>query len=255
MIQKISTEVGEVSYFPERGGIITSLKLKGKDIFYLDQSTIDSAGPVRGGIPILFPNAGEIESREFPLLARHGFARNMPWQSAQSENSFTESLSATEETVKLFPYNFRLTVQGVLNTNGSFTLTQSVENLEKEKPMPLSMGLHPYFKVSSDEKKNIKFHFDGGKEIEEKLDIWANGGTVSIANLDGPLHIIFPEIGEMILHYSKEYERILVWSEEGKDFVCIEPVMRDPGGLVTNPHMVNPGEVYTGSISIEPFSL
>lgn len=255
MIQKITTEVGEVSYFPERGGIITSLKLKGKDIFYLDQSTIGSTGPVRGGIPILFPNGGELTNSEFPLLTRHGFARSLPWQSMHREGSFTETLSATEETLKLFPYNFRLTVKGVLGTDGSFTITQSVENLEKEKPMPLSMGLHPYFKVSSYEKKNIKFNFDGGKEIEEKLDTWVHGGTVSVANPGGLLHVIFPGMGEIILNYSKEYERILVWSEEGKDFVCIEPVMRDPGGLVTNPYMVNPGEVYTGTISIEPFSL
>jgi len=51
----------EVSFCPERGGIVTSLKLKGTEIFYLDEETFQNKNEnIRGGIPILFPNMGEI---------------------------------------------------------------------------------------------------------------------------------------------------------------------------------------------------
>ena len=54
-------EGNEVSFSPERGGIITSLKLGGKELLYLDEETFRNPEVnVKGGIPILFPNAGPL---------------------------------------------------------------------------------------------------------------------------------------------------------------------------------------------------
>ena len=151
----------EVSFCPTRGGLVTSLKLKGKEILYFDEETFNSGeSSIRGGIPILFPNAGELkENTLYPNLKRHGFARDLEWASLVGVDQFTETLSANQSTKDVYPYNFRLSISGKFEENNSFTLTQEVENKEIGMSLPVAMGLHPYIKVKNEDKKNIKFNF------------------------------------------------------------------------------------------------
>ncbi len=251
------SEGNEVSYCPERGGIITSLKLQGKEFLYLDQGTFqDDRANVRGGIPILFPNAGALKSLEFPKLCQHGFVRNFSgWVAENDIDGFSETFIASEETKKLYPYDFRLTVAGKFEKDNSFTLLQIVENLEGEKDLPISMGLHPYFSVPNKEKKNIKFNFEGGNIIEEKFADWSNGNFVSIDNpklkdASAKLEIVIPFLGTLLMDISPEYQKIWVWSLPEKDFICIEPVMRDVGGLVDNPEKIKPRQIFSASLKL-----
>ena len=64
LIEEIEDTKGSEVYFcGERGGIITSLKIGGKEILYFNKEIFDHKDlNVRGGIPILFPNAGPIRS-------------------------------------------------------------------------------------------------------------------------------------------------------------------------------------------------
>ncbi len=252
-----SPDGGEASFCPERGGIITSIKLHNKKILYLDKDTLqDKEASVRGGIPILFPNAGPIENQEFPGLKQHGFARDSnKWKAKKRIDSFEEILVSGEENIKSYPYDFILSMEGKFKNNGSFEIKQKVQNLEKNKELPISMGLHPYFKVPKEEKKNIKFNFEGGKFIEEKIENWANGKYICIDNplINNPfeaMEIIIPKLGTLIIKPSTEYQKIWIWSMPDKDFICIEPVMRDKNGLVKDPEMVRPGESLTGSMNI-----
>lgn len=244
------SEGSEVSVSPERGGIITSIKLRGTEILYLDQETFDDKNVnVRGGIPILFPNAGAIESERYPLLKQHGFARNsFEWIFEKNDKGFVETLISSDETKKLYPYDFKLSVEGKFEENGSFTITQTLENLEEDKELPIAMGLHPYFKVSNGEKKNIKFNFEGGKYIEENSDLWMNGQYISINN-PKVMEVVIPNLGTLTINVSSEYQKIWIWSLPEKDFICIEPVMRDVGGLIHNPQMIKPKETFTASIN------
>lgn len=249
---------GEVSFCPERGGIITSLKLGGKEILYLDEETFKNIGiSVKGGIPWLFPNAGPLDKdSKFPLLPQHGFARNMKWETEKIDNGFRMTLRGDEETKKLYPYDFQFIIEGKLEEDGSFTLNQEVNNLEKDNELPISMGMHPYFKVSNEEKKNIKFNFKGGEEVEKQVDKWANGKAVSIDNpkLKDPnavVKVFIPNLGELIIDARIEYEKIWIWSMPGKDFVCVEPVMRDKNGLIDNPSLIKPKNAFKSSVNFK----
>ena len=249
---------GEASFCKERGGIITSLKLKGKEILFLDEETFKNTNEnVKGGIPILFPNAGPIiESEEFPNLKQHGFARNSKWQKEEIENRFCEILSSDEETKKSYPYDFKFSLRGSFKEDGSFVINQEIENKENNKELPLSMGLHPYFKVRSEDKKNIKFNFEGGKEIEEQFETWANGKAVSIdnpkfKNPNAVLEIEIPSLGKLTINPSSEYKKIWVWSMPEKDFICVEPVMRDKNGLIDDPEKVKPNEILKTSVGFK----
>lgn len=252
----IGPQGGEASYSPERGGIVRSIKLGGEEILYLDEETFQNkSSNVKGGIPILFPNAGPITTgQELPNLEQHGFARKSVWQTASASEGFRETLEANKETRVAYPYNFRFSMSGQFETNGSFTLKSEVENQEEHKELPLSMGLHPYFKVPSSAKAKIKFDFAGGEEIEKQIETWANGEAVSIDNpkMKDPaavLRVEIPGLGTLVIDASAEYQKIWVWSLPDKDFVCIEPVMRNINGLIDNPEMIKPKETFSASVN------
>ena len=250
-----SPEGNDVSYCPERGGITTSLKFEGKEVLYLDEETFrNTEGNVKGGIPILFPNAGpipdEIKTEEFKNLKQHGFARESKWISERTNKGFKETLKSNDSTKEFYPYDFEISLSGKFENDGSFTLSQCVKNLENEKEMPISSGFHPYFKVLNEQKKNIKFNFEGGKSIEDQVETWANGKAVSIENPNVPLEVDIPGLETMVFKFSKEYKRIWVWSMAERDFVCFEPVMRDKGGIIKDPEKIKPGETHLSFVNI-----
>jgi len=259
---KIETTKGpnnsEASVCPERGDLLTSLKFNDIEIIYLDEETFKNTEVnVKGGIPILFPNAGPLDDKnKFPNLEQHGFARKLEWISEKVESGFKASLSSTNDTKKVYPFNFKFSVLGDFEEDGSFTLSQEVENLEDSKELPISMGLHPYFKVPNEEKNNIKFNFEGGKFIEEQVEIWANGKAISIdnpkiKNPNIPMEITIPSLGTLIIDPSIEYKKIWVWSMPGKDFVCVEPVMRDKNGLINDPEKIKPRKTFTAKVNFK----
>ena len=245
------------SFSPERGGIITSLKLAGTELLYIEPDTFRNPSQnVRGGIPILFPNSGPIDHELFPGLKQHGFARTMnTWKSTNTGGKprFEEHLTDTDATRHQYPHHFRLDVGGSLEDDGAFLLYQRATNTDAAGSglhMPVAMGLHPYFRVSNGLKKNISFDFDGGEIAARDAGVWSRGGTVSIDNPGEPLRVGIPELGTVVLEVSPEYKKIWIWSLPEKDFICIEPVMRDEGGLVRDPAYVEPGESITGRLSI-----
>lgn len=253
---KIKEKENEASFCPKRGGIITSLKFEGKEVFYFDRNTFEDEGQsVRGGIPILFPNAGELkENNIFPKLSRHGFARNMEWNFEQGNNYFNESLTSSDKTKLVYPYNFNLKITGRF-IDGYFNLTQEIENIGNVD-MPISSGLHPYFYVPNNEKENIIFDFPGGEYIKDNFETWSNGGTLYLDNPNVPLKIFIPSIGELFIKISKEYKKIWVWSLPDKDFICIEPMMGEVNGLIDKPTIIKPSQNLISSIEIslsQPF--
>ncbi len=259
-IETVESAFGSVSYSPERGGIITSLKFKGIEVLYMDEKTFeDKSVNVKGGIPILFPNAGpipdELKGESLGGLAQHGFARDSSkWTSEKISNGFVEELVADAETKKVFPDDFKLSISGTFENDGSFTIMQSVQNTGTEE-MPLSMGLHPYFAVPSSEKPNIKFIFPGSELVTDNIGTWANGKAVTMDNpqfLDESTKIKFivPSIGTFTLDMPKEYHKLWVWSLTDKDFICVEPIMRSEGGIIKDPEKIPPGETFSLKFNI-----
>ena len=257
--KRMGPKQNEVSFSPERGGIITSLKLKDKEILYLDMDTFnDNLKNVKGGVPILFPNAGPLTEGPYPL-EQHGFARDANWTTIESApNEFITELKSDESTKEIFPFNFKTQTKTVLEEDGSASIYRETTNLETDKDMPLSEGLHPYFPVPENEKKNIKFDFPGGDVVESEIEKWTSGTPIKAIKIDNPkvsnpevdLNVTIPGLGTLVFDFSPEYKRIWVWSQEGKDFICIEPVMRDAGGLVSDPEFIKPQETFSSKVNI-----
>ena len=105
---------------PERGGLVTGWRCKGKELIYLDlERFLDPAQSVRGGIPILFPICGGLPDNTLPLpqgnfpLGQHGFARQLPWQLTALEDGqgIALELKDSETTLTSYPFSFLLRLE------------------------------------------------------------------------------------------------------------------------------------------------
>jgi len=151
-----------IKFCPERGGVITNWVSDGKEILYFDEKRfMDKTKSIRGGIPILFPICGNLNTscsvfgKEYLQLTQHGFARDLQWQHSFNENekSLCLFLNESKKTKKYYPFDFELRIDVTLKINClEFEIT--IHN-KTDIAMPTNFGLHPYFNIS--DFKNLEF--------------------------------------------------------------------------------------------------
>jgi aldose 1-epimerase len=119
--------------------------------------------PSRSGIPILFPFPGRIagttfrfQGREYPLEAGddfgnaiHGFVLNRPWRVIEqsSQRATGQFQASLDDPILLarWPADFLITVTYELAGN---RLHCQIEARNPDtKPLPIGLGLHPYFRL------------------------------------------------------------------------------------------------------------
>lgn len=225
---------------PERGGIVTSCRLQGTELLYLDRETfLNPQANIRGGIPILFPIAGQLVNGEYEWndhtyqMKNHGVARIFPWEvvATNTEDSacITLSLHSNAETLAVYPFAFELRFTYRLK-DGILSIEQQYMN-HSEQAMPMVSGFHPYFATEgknliygTDATKMLDYNdkqvkpFDGSLQLEGKVE--------SFALLDASKpEITFPlsQRRSVQLTYSEQFRYAVLWSVEGKPFVCVEP--------------------------------
>jgi galactose mutarotase-like enzyme len=131
----------------EHGAELTSIILKSDNTEYLWQGDPTFWGRQS---PVLFPIVGRlvedtyyVNSEEFHLT-QHGFARDLPFTvSNKSDQHISFMLHSTEETLKKYPYPFKLTITYELNDR-SILVRYAVQNTGNQK-MYFSIGAHPAF--------------------------------------------------------------------------------------------------------------
>lgn len=137
----ISTYGAQVlSYLPE-GEV--------EDVLFLSEKAIYVQGKaIRGGIPVCWPCFSDDDSG-FELPA-HGFARNQVWQviatKLSEDGSVTISLALghTDATMAIWPYEFSLVLEVVINDSLEIVLT--TKNLSQES-FTITQALHTYFNI------------------------------------------------------------------------------------------------------------
>lgn len=208
--------------------------------------------------PVLFPFVGAVkggkyrhEGREYPM-GQHGFARDMEFALvSRKEDEILFALQSDQETMKKYPFSFRLFV-GYRLEGASVKVAWKVENTGNV-PMYFSIGAHPAFLCpirGEEDKLGYGLYFQG---LSEELHHHGNTpeGMAVMEDQVLPLNqgrAIFTEgffdkctymvegkqTGEVSLldREGKKYVTVkfdaplfAVWSPEGKDapFVCIEP--------------------------------
>jgi galactose mutarotase-like enzyme len=246
-----STTNSWVKAAPERGGIIIGFGVQGEEILFLNKETFyNKEANIRGGIPILFPISGQLENGEYEWegqvyqMKNHGVARNNPWEVIETTNNQEAALKmalySNEETKKSYPFDFEVIFTYILKGN-RLTIQQEYSN-KSDTPMPIYAGFHPYFKTSS---KNLQYETDANtyldyndmliKKVSDGLDL--TGKKESFGLLDpvkNEISFTLPENKRKIrLTYGDDFKYVILWSEEGQDFVCVEPWMANTKELNT----------------------
>lgn len=227
---------------PGRGGIATRWHALGREVFYLEEATLDDETKnVRGGNPVLFPQPGKLEGDVFERdgqrgsMKQHGFARNLAWTVTRKSDdgaSVALRLSSSPVTLAAFPWAFvadyTYTVRGAV-----LRIEQRFENTGKD-PMPFGAGFHPYFQVKQADKRDARVGTTATRAFDNvtKRTVPLAAGTIDLSTKETDLHLVDHGAkpctlewasGSIVVRGSDEFTHWVVWSVEGKDYVCVEP--------------------------------
>ena len=208
--------------------------------------------------PILFPHAGKvvdglIEAKGEVYQAKpHGFARLMEHMLVcQTENSIELELRSNEETLRMFPYAFRLISTFTLEGD-TLHHKLTVENRDADK-LYFGIGYHPAFAVPFDEEHTLSDYELRFSEPESPIcldcqplglihgdfytlgsniralpitrELFANDSHCMVNLRSHKLGIYEKGTGRAVVCDISEFPYTLIWSMPGGEpkFVCIEP--------------------------------
>ena len=237
-----------IDFCPERGGIVTNWTSRGDDILYFDNNRfLDANQSIRGGIPILFPICGNIDSDFSPFgksylnLPQHGFARDMDWEFELNEDNQSLKLYLRDNlfTQKYYPFSFQVIIEVKIKID---CLIFEVQILNKSKiPMPISFGLHPYFNIS--DFKNIKFSdypLICMDQTKNSLQLTANYLNVIQEGIDimmyssGALSFTDSVLRRKItLINPSPFDISVIWSNPPRKMICLEPWTSPRNSLIS----------------------
>lgn len=240
--------------------------------------------------PVLFPVCGSVRDGKIQIggetypMTKHGFTREPDFAVAQLGEDFADlTLKASEETRKMYPFDFVFHVTYRLFENG-YTTEFLVEN-RSGRTMPFCVGGHPAFNVPMEdgakfsdyqlvfekEEEGINSLAPGGYLIdgEEKLKELENGRVLALNHaLFDPrdalvfaglrsrsVELVHRESGRGLRFDFPKMEVLAVWSMPGKnaDYLCLEPWHGMPGRVQDSDRfedkpyvtMLAPGQVHT----------
>ena len=241
--------------------------------------------------PILFPHCGKVVDGKIEAKGKiyeagqHGFARLMEHEFVdQTKDTIVLELCSNPETLKQFPYEFRLVSTFTLE-NDTLHHTLTVENLD-EHEMPFGIGYHPGFAVPFDEKHVATDYELRFSELESPIcinnlphglmhgDLYLMGANIQSIPVDERLfandsHCMVGLKSQTLGLYEKgtgrgvvcdisEFPYTLIWSKPGMpQFVCIEPWHSLPspeGGSIkweekAAAAVLTPGEAWSTTLS------
>ncbi len=196
--------------------------------------------------PVLFPVVGKYKNGKSTYNGKeyhsgqHGFARDSEFTLIEkTESKLSFELLSNEETLKQYPFNFRLVCSFELN-NDRIIVGWNVENID-DKNIYFSIGAHPAFYCNKGETiltmngENLKYNLINadGLYTTPKYDI-ENSFVLHDSVFDNDALIIEnSEVNEIsLIDNNKKYLTVKfdaplfgIWSPAKKNapFVCIEP--------------------------------
>ncbi|GLU22556.1 hypothetical protein SLE2022_386220 [Rubroshorea leprosula] len=138
------------------GGQVTSWKNEYREelLFLSSKETFRPPKPIRGGIPICFP-----QFRNLGTLEQHGFARTRFWSVDPDPPPFPITTSSrafvdlilrnSEDDVKIWPHRYEFRLRVALGPGGDLMLTSRIRNTNTDgKPFTFTFAYHTYLAVT-----------------------------------------------------------------------------------------------------------
>ena len=245
MISSISNDYIKISV-KHFGAVLTSIKSKNTGYEFLWQGNPEIWN---GQSPILFPVIGKMLDDKYRLngkeyqMIRHGLARHYAFELySQSENELVFMQTENEETLKSYPYKYKLFVSFKID-GCKLTVTHTVKN-ENDGIMYFSVGAHPAFNCDIGdeivfEKPETAYSERIDRDsvlLEEKDLILSNENTLKIAeNTFDKDALIFSGLNsksvilkslqrnKKIVFYFGDAPYFAIWAKPNAPYVCLEP--------------------------------
>lgn len=237
-----------VSVLPAPGALVSAMTVDGKDVLYLEPETLASPiGAVRGGIPLLFPFAGELAGGRLEStgteMPRHGFGRRKAWRvERRTDDAIAMRLVQDAETHAQYPCSFDATHVVTATPRGA-RLELIVTN-HGRTPMPIAPGWHPYFPCPVTGKRACLAHILGDATL--RADPVACDVNVPVPAL-GRVDFELPGVGRVRLTCSGNVRTLEVWTLADRPFVCIEPWV-GPSNVINTPDRIDVAPGATASL-------
>lgn len=141
---RLSLPGGDQLLVSEHGGHLLSWIAGGRERLFLSpRSALDGSAPIRGGVPVCWPQFNQRGD-----LPKHGFARHLPWLTTAYDlgsdvASLELTLCSSERTRALWQHEFELTLTLHLQP-GRLRLTLGARNTGAQ-PLAFTGALHSYF--------------------------------------------------------------------------------------------------------------
>ena len=259
----------ELHIAPDRGGLVTSWICNGRERLYFDTERFkDPRKSVRGGIPILFPICGNLPNDILNLpegsfkLSQHGFARNMPWriETLPDQQGIRLLLHSTKQTLDCYPFRFVLTIEYRLQPSALEVSVEVHHLFDSYGSMPFSVGLHPYFKVSSLD--NVQIEGLALDCVNQKTSNTSDTGRLIsclsegidlLTTSDHDSFVTMVDQGtrdRLRMLSSSPFDFVVIWSDPPRPMVCLEPWTAPRGSLTTGDHCIylKPGASSTSNV-------
>ncbi|NCT82748.1 MAG: D-hexose-6-phosphate mutarotase [Comamonadaceae bacterium] len=164
------------------GGHILSWQPAGapEQLYLSPRSEFVPGKPIRGGVPVCFPQFAERGP-----LPKHGFARTLPWELVSQEQGKDDALAVlrlrdSDETRKLWPHAFELELS-VRVSGRSLDVELACENIG-DAPLQFTAALHTYLRVADLDAVSVEGlaglrYFDSVKQAEalQRMDLLLTG--------------------------------------------------------------------------------
>lgn len=224
---------------------------------------------IHGGIPVCFPQFGKLA---IPGMAQHGFARVMPFevrgtQYSEEMTEVTLGLKATDETLKIWPFDFDLEIK--VSVSMKLNLTMTTTNRDRSA-FEFTGGFHPYFRVK--ERDGVEVAGLDGCSYVYAVDMTDHVQSGNLAMNTSTDHVfslhpaakhefalIDRGLRRAIAMVSSGNSTAIVWnpgpegkiadfeSDDWNKFVCVEPVTAWPKAT----HSLAPGENHQLLVAIQ----
>lgn len=224
-----------------KGGEMASLTYKGKDILYKGDGEYWS-----GKNPTLFPMISSPNTKQYTLdgitypCRNHGLIRYATLQTIKDSNEeVIMRLSANDETLKEYPFNFEYNITYKLDGN-KVLIKYDITNKDN-KVMPFTFGLHPGFIVNDFDNIYLSFKDDDVVTLFNQKDRTTSpynlhdySGKQFLDDLAKYDTVIFEDVKSKVVSLNTEdyvvdvdmskFKYLALWTADpNAKYMCIEP--------------------------------
>jgi len=202
------------------GAQVVSWIPKGDDerLFLSPKTALDKRSPIRGGVPVVFPQFATYGS-----LPNHGLARTLSWRVVgmdigERDARATFRVEHSSDTRKLWPHTFACE----LNVAVSGVRLELQLRIENPGPLPFDFcaALHTYLRVTDIHAVRLEGLYgaryrdrtNNDREVVDTADALTISGEVDRIYVDAPNRLVVRERGRSLSVHASCFPDVVVWN-------------------------------------------